>query len=147
MSDIESFSQRFNALMSAFENKNSFEAVYAFQVLHLEWAASVETSDPALAVEQYRLAEERQRTIGTYATGSGEGLASMAALYEIMGKRAEVEEALANAASNSAETLDHLQIALEIWTEINDDPNGMGEDTPASSKVQHLLSRIASLKI
>src|SRR5205823_114403 len=101
------------------------DRTYALLEFHLEWADAVKSSDPGLAIQQYRLAEDQQSTIGTYATGSGEGLASMAALYEIMGKRADLIELLADAAKDPAAALRQLNEALAVWTEIQSDPNGM----------------------
>jgi hypothetical protein len=138
-----SFTAELEALTARFGNKDSFEAANAFLDLHLRWATAVAVSEPQKAIEQYLLAEDCQRTIGTFATGSGEGLASMSALYEIMGKRADLEEKLAALSHNHDDAKEHLQHALAIWTQIQSDPNGLGDDTPARSSIQRLQSKIA----
>lgn len=139
----DTFPSQLDALKAKYGDNSGFEAAYAFLDLHLKWAAAVEASDPQEAIEQCLLAEDCQATIGTFATGSGEGLASMAALYEIMGKRADLEETLANSEANSAESTGRLKRALAIWQKISADPNGIGNRTPAKSRIQRLKSRIA----
>jgi hypothetical protein len=141
--DSKSFSCQLDELTVKYPHKSEFEAAYAFLDLHLKWADAAEASEPQKALEQYRLAEDCQRTIGTFATGSGEGLASMAALYKIMGKRADLEEKLADSVSTSAEATEHLKSALAIWQKISADPNRLGDRTPAKSNIQRLQLRIA----
>jgi hypothetical protein len=94
-------------------------------------AEAVKTMDPETAIRQYKLAEDCQWTIGSYATGSGEGLASMAELYGIMGKRAAV-----------LERLKRFGEALAVWKEIQADPNGLGENTPATANIRRLEEKL-----
>src|SRR5262249_22331520 len=101
-----------------------------FLDFHLEWAAALESRDPEGAIRQYLLAEGCQITIGTGATGSGEGLASMAALYEIKGKRADLLERLGRGGA-----------ALELWEQIRKDPTGLGDDTPAADRLKRLRAK------
>lgn len=82
------------------------------------------------------LRDAGQSTIGTFATGAGEGLASMASLYEIMGKRAAVLERLGDAA--------RLRETLALWTRIQADPNGLGDDTPAAAEMARLRKKIGN---
>ncbi|MCB9727195.1 MAG: hypothetical protein H6746_01795 [Deltaproteobacteria bacterium] len=83
-------------------------------------AARLAETDDARAVEHYLAAEDAQRTLGTFATGSGEGLASMAALYAIMADRARLHERLGRTDAAQA------ALAVETWQTIVDDPNGQG---------------------
>ena len=124
------FAKRFDELKRELEKASLPDRVYALLDFHLEWAAAVEKSDPETALKQYLAAEDHQSTIGSYATGSGEGLASMAALYEIMGKRARV-----------LERLGRVKEALAVWEEIQADPNGQGDDTPAATEIKRLKAR------
>lgn len=117
------------ALNEQFPDRSKFDAALACLGVHLELAKAAEESHPTLAIEQYRLAEECQGCIGNYATGSGEGLASMSALYDIMADRAELEERLAHKRKRTKEKISHLQEAIEIWKEIHRDPN-LGELLP-----------------
>jgi hypothetical protein len=142
----QDFKMKFDALLKVHGDKYGFETAHAFLDLHLKWATAVQSTDPAQALQQYRLAEDCQRTIGTYATGSGEGLASMFALYEIMGERAELEEKIANSTKESSEHLKHLEAALAIWSEIRRCPNDLWERTPARQQIDKLQARIAKLK-
>jgi hypothetical protein len=143
VSELESFSRQLIALQAKYPNKGDFEAAYAFLDLHLKWADAARSSNPKLAVEQYLLAEDCQSTIGTFATGSGEGLASMAALYAIMGKRADLEEKCADSNTvSAAEKVKHLNNAVSIWSKIAADPNGQGDDTAAKSSLARLRQKI-----
>jgi hypothetical protein len=127
---MSDFDRRFEALMRNLASKDAFEKTTALLEFHLEWAEAVKDADPEVALRQYQLAENCQATIGSYATGSGEGLASMVALYEIMGKRAVL-----------LERLKRVRGALAIWEEIQADPNGLGENTPAAANIRRLKSR------
>jgi len=127
---MSGFEQRFEALKRELASKQSWERPEALLAFHLEWAEAVKGSDPETALNQYRDAEECQSTIGSYATGGGEGLASMVALYEIMGKRADL-----------LERLQRPKEALAIWERIQADPNGLGENTPAAKAIARLKKR------
>lgn len=73
-------------------------------------------SDPAAAIDHFRAAEEQQWHIGTWATGAGEGLASMFAVYEIQLERAAVHRRLGQLAE-----------VARIEEGIARDPNGLGK--------------------
>jgi len=143
---MSEFEWRFEQLQREYAGRPHYERTYALLEFHLEWADAVKSTDPKHAIRQYLLAEDQQSTIGTYATGSGEGLASMAALYEIMGKRAEVIEHLADAATDPAASRQQYHEALAVWTKIGADPNGMGEETPAAARIQQLNAKLAKRK-
>jgi hypothetical protein len=132
------FQQAFDALAVEYPDRNRFDAACAFQTLHLRWAAATRTSNPPLAIVQYRLAEDCQATIGSYATGSGEGLQSMRELYAIMTKRANLEERIADTCADANEARSHLQAALDIWNEIRADPNGIGRKKDLTSLLRKL---------
>ena len=89
------------SLSQQFPDREEFAAAHSYLGLHLELAKELEKSSPSLAIEQYKLAESCQVCIGTFSTGSGEGLASMSALYDIMACRAELEEQLAFASKQT----------------------------------------------
>jgi hypothetical protein len=144
MSDFE---KRLEQLKRDYRDRPLSDRTYALREFHLEWAQAVQSSQPELAIQQYLLAEDQQSTIGTFATGSGEGLASMSELYGIMGKRADVLERLAGATADRSVSVRHLNEALAVWTKINEDPNGLGEDTPAASKIKHLRTKLGKPKI
>ena len=141
---MSEFERRYEQLKQDYAGQA--DRAYALLEFHLEWADAVKSSDPGLAIQQYHLAEDQQTIIGSYATGSGEGLASMAALYEIMGKRADLMESLAGAATDPAAALRQLNEALAVWTEIQNDPNGMGENTPAADRIPKLNAKLAKRK-
>jgi len=143
---MSEFERRYEQLKRDWADHPPYERTYALLAFHLEWAAAVTSSDPGLAIQQYRLAEEQQSTIGTYATGSGEGLASMAELYETMGKRADLIERLADLAKDPAAARRQWSEALAVWTKIQSDPNGMGEDTPAADRIHQLQGKLATRK-
>jgi hypothetical protein len=115
--------EKLRLLQKQFPNRDKFVAAHVFLDVHLQLARAAKRSAPALAIEQYKLAESCQCCIGTYATGSGEGLASMAALYDIMAERAELEEQLAHSRKRIKDKVLHLQEALGIWRAIQADPN------------------------
>ena len=131
-------------LRQEYRDRTLLDRTYALLDFHLGWAEATKSTQPELAVRQYLLAEAQQSTIGTFATGSGEGLASMSSLYGIRGKRADLLERLADAASDRAVSHRFLREALAVWSEIDADPNGLGEDTPAASKIRRLKSRLGN---
>jgi hypothetical protein len=104
-------------------NREGFAEAHSYLGLHLSLAKELKKTSPSRAIEHYKLAESCQSSIGTFATGSGEGLASMGALYEIMADRAELEERLAYKSKRTKDRIQHLQEALKIWKEIKADPN------------------------
>ncbi len=126
---IANLKEQLKALGKRYPDRGSFEALNAYLRLHLQIARVAKESETAISIEHYKLAEECQGSIGTYATGSGEGLASMLALYDIMAERAELEEQLAYDSSQLANKIEHLQEALDIWKRIHRDPN-LGELLP-----------------
>ena len=121
---------------------NGFEAAYAFLALYEKQARAVRASDPAEAVRLLKLAEDCQATIGTYATGSGEGLESMANLYALMGERAQILEVQASQTGKLTERVVFLNEALALWQKINADPNGQGRDTPAKQKIGEIQKKL-----
>ncbi|HZE97164.1 MAG TPA: hypothetical protein VE981_09055 [Planctomycetota bacterium] len=138
------FEKRYSDLKREHQSANPFDHAYAFLDFHLEWAEAIKATDPEGAIRQYGLAEDCQSTIGTGATSGGEGLASMTALYEIMGKRADVIEGIADAAADPAAALKRLKEALAIWTEIEEDPNGLAELQPSASRLRRVQKKIAA---
>ncbi len=127
---MQNFEQRYEALQREHRDANAFTRADVFLGFHLEWAAALESKDPEGAVRQYLFAEDCQSTIGTGATSGGEGLASMTELYRIMGRRADV-----------LERMGRREEALKIWTKISADPNGLGELTPATDRIERLRRR------
>ncbi|MEQ1568501.1 MAG: hypothetical protein ABMA64_22885 [Myxococcota bacterium] len=85
----------------------------ALQGVHLQRADALGSTVEAEA--HLRAAEDCQWSIGTAATGAGEGLASMGRLYEIRARRARLWEALGDRAA-----------ARDLWESIAADPNGLG---------------------
>lgn len=140
------FQKHFEQLKQEYEHKDGYERAATFLDFYLRWAAALESSDPHGAIAKYKCAEECQSTVGTFASGSGEGLASMAALYEIMGKRAAVVERLADNAGNAPAAQSLLNDALAIWSQIQTDPNGLGEDTPAAQAIARVREKLQHLK-
>jgi hypothetical protein len=82
--------------------------------------------DDGGAIAAWSEAESHQWTIGTWSTGSGEGLASMGCVYELMLRRATCEERLA-ARALGTEADAHRRAAQELLAKIAADPNGVGE--------------------
>lgn len=72
-----------------------------------------------------REAESCQWGIGTFATGAGDGLASMRRVYELMVRRAKAHRRLAAAGGEDAAA--HGAEAEKIDAQIAADPNGLGE--------------------
>jgi hypothetical protein len=131
MQKLIDFEKRLSALKRELAGKNEWDRCEAFKAFHLEWAAALEPTDPQGAMKQYSLAEDCQWTIGTFSTSGGEGLSSMSEVYRIMGLRADVLERQLRYGD-----------ALEIWQQIQADPNGLGDDTPAAAKIKQLMSRM-----
>lgn len=144
-----SYAGEFAALKKKHKDSTSFEGAYAFLDLHARTAKALEKTNPLEALNQYRLAESCQQTIGSFATGSGEGLASMADLYRLMAKRAALEESIAQKAQNDgdpATALVHLESALEIWKEIGGDPNTGKKSAKPKLKIAHFEAEVARVK-
>jgi hypothetical protein len=125
------FEKRFGSLKRELAGKDEWARQEAFKAFHLEWAAALEATDPQGAMTQYRLAEDCQWTIGTFSTAGGEGLASMSEVYRIMGLRADLLERQLRFGD-----------ALELWVQIQADPNRLGDDTPAAAKIKQLKTRM-----
>jgi len=134
------------ALKKQYPDQFTFEATYAYLALHCRTAEALEKSDPLQAIEQYRLAEERQSQVGSFATGSGEGLASMAELYQLMAKRAALEERLAKKSDTPAAALPHLESALAIWKEIGSDPNKWYGSLKPAPKIAHFEAEVTRVR-
>jgi hypothetical protein len=82
-------------------------------------------------------AEKWQEQIGRYATGAGEGLASMGALRSLQMARAWIEVTLSRAAGHEAAT----KRALALASEIDGDANGLGaRHAKALRQLRALLS-------
>ncbi len=133
---LEDLEKQLKELEKKYPNRWGFDAANAFLHLHLRIARAAKSSSLANAIEHFKNAEGYQSCIGTFATGSGEGLASMLALYDIMAERAELEEQLARESSQLADKRHHLREALDIWKRIKSDPN-LGELLPQRN-IQHL---------
>jgi hypothetical protein len=82
----------------------------------------VDTTAARAAEVHLAQAEVWQREIGTWATGAGEGLASMAELYELKLARAWLNVALAE-----VEGALRAEAALALVAAVASDPNGQGE--------------------
>lgn len=142
MSYREAFEQELKRLSVLYPDRSTFDAAYAFISVHLPFAEAAVKLEPQLAIEQYRLAEECQGTIGTYSTGSGDGLASMMDLYDIMAKRAELEEQVADTCEEPGLKKKHLEEAIRLWVAIKSDPN-LGELLPKKD-MSVLLAKAAA---
>ncbi len=134
------------ALKKQYPDPFTCDATYAYLDLHCRTAEALEKSDPLQAIEQYRLAEDRQSQVGSFASGSGEGLASMAELYQLMAKRAALEEKLANKSDIPAEALSRLENALAIWKEIGSDPNKWYGSLKPAPKITRLAKEVERLR-
>jgi len=139
---MDDFDRRLVQFRKEYRERTLVDRTYALLEFHLRWAKAAKASNPELAVRQYLLAEKQQSTIGTFATGAGEGLASMSDLYGIMEKRAELLERLGDAASDRTVSHRYLSEALAVWSQIDADPNGLGKDTSAASIVRRLKSKL-----
>lgn len=140
------YSEELAALKKQYRNEHAFEAVYAYLDLHTRTAEALAKSNPLEALEQYKLAEDRQSQVGSFATGSGEGLASMADLYKLMSQRAALEERIAKSAKSPAAALLHLESALAIWQEIAADPNKWYGALKPAPKLKHFEAEIKRVK-
>jgi hypothetical protein len=116
------------------------EQALATEVARARAAAAAGDLDTAAAALER--AEELQAIIGSWATGSGEGLASMAALYRLRGERADLLERLAARAADAARAPGLLERALALWTGVAADPNGLGDDTPAARRTRALRRKL-----
>lgn len=81
--------------------------------------------DDAAAIDALSEAEGLQWRIGTWATGSGEGLASMWHVYELMLGRARAEQRLAESTTGE-ESERHRAAAEALIERVRSDPNGLG---------------------
>jgi hypothetical protein len=134
-----SFPARLAALQAKYPNPREFEAAYAYLDLETDWAAALEATDKPSAIQHLAAAEKHQITIGSYATGSGEGLESMDRLHDLMRKRAKLEEKCADDAQTPVETRQHLERAQAILREIDRSPN-----KPTGGGLAQALQRIAA---
>ncbi len=80
----------------------------------------------AEVVAYLREAESCQWGIGTFASGSGDGLTSMMRVYELMSRRAKAHRRLAAVGGDDA--AGHAAEAEKIDAQIAADPNGLGDD-------------------
>ena len=86
-------------------------------------------------------------------TGGSEGIggatatrvAELGAMVAICARRADVMERLACSTADRSVSVRHLNEALAVWAKIHSDPNGLGEDTPAASKIKQLNTKLAKL--
>lgn len=85
-----------------------------------------QAGDDAAAIDALSEAESLQWRIGTWATGSGEGLASMHHVYELMLRRAAAESRLA-ARTEGPVAERHRANAAGLIERVRNDPNGLGE--------------------
>lgn len=141
-----SYPKELAALKKKYPNAHTFEAVHAYLDFHTRTAEALTKSNPLEALEQYKLAEACQGEVGSFATGSGEGLASMADLYKLMSQRAALEERIAQAAKSPAAALPHLESALAIWQEIASDPNKWYGRLKPAPKLKHFADEIKRVK-
>lgn len=98
------------------DNPWSFAAQSELQALHLAAAELLERSGDEAGLEHLRVAEDCQWRLGAESTSAGEGMASMATLYELRARRARLHEKLGQSAE-----------ALDLWDSIAADPNGLGQ--------------------
>jgi len=89
--------------------------------------------DDVAAIDALSEAESLQWRIGTWATGSGEGLASMWHVYELMLSRARAEQRLA-ARTTGPESERHREAAEALIERVRADPNGLGVELLAKSR-------------
>lgn len=143
------FAARLRELKKEFGDASRFEAACAYLDLHLEWAKAAESAKPPdfeTAERELRFAASCQATIGTFATGSGEGLESMAELYAIMKRRAAVLMRWAKSSEDRRAARARLEAAREIWKEIAADPNGFGRGTRVAKALAETDTRLAELR-
>lgn len=89
--------------------------------------------DDVAAIDALAEAESLQWRIGTWATGAGEGLASMWHVYELMLGRARAEQRLA-ARTTGPESERHREAAEALIERVRSDPNGLGVELLAKSR-------------
>jgi len=89
--------------------------------------------DDLAAIDALAEAESLQWRIGTWATGAGEGLASMWHVYELMLSRARAEQRLA-ARTTGPESEQHRAAAEALMERVRADPNGLGVELLAKSR-------------
>lgn len=139
MSDHAPFPARQAALQAKHPNPHRFEAACEYLNLETQWAAALEASDKPGAIRHLAEAERHQATIGSFATGSGEGLASMACLHDLMLRRAALEEQCADDPLPAAQKRKHLQNALTVLQEIDRSPN-----KPTGGRLAQAMRRVAA---
>ena len=89
--------------------------------------------DDVAAIDALAEAESLQWRIGTWATGAGEGLASMWHVYELMLSRARAEKRLA-ARTTGPESEGHREAAEALIERVRADPNGLGVELLKGSR-------------
>ena len=89
--------------------------------------------DDVAAIDALAEAESLQWRIGTWATGAGEGLASMWHVYELMLSRARAEKRLA-ARTTGPESERHREAAEALIERVRTDPNGLGVELLKGSR-------------
>ncbi|HEX7665844.1 MAG TPA: DUF952 domain-containing protein [Polyangiaceae bacterium] len=101
----------------------------AFFALRDALIACADESENAKAdhevVTYLREAESCQWGIGTFATGSGEGIDSMTKVYTLMHRRGRAHRRLAQSGADASG--EHVAEAEKIDAQIASDPNGLGE--------------------
>jgi len=127
----------------ALDGPEAFEAAHALCGLEEEWArallglsaaesiakavqaraqASLDAPTAPQAAEHLAASERWQRVIGGYATGAGEGLASMAKVYELQMAQAWVAAALGRAGQRK-----EAARARKLVAQVEKDSNGQGK--------------------
>lgn len=139
MSEHNQFPARQRALQAKYPSPHQFEAAYDYLDLETQWAAALEATDKLGAIQHLAEAERHQSTIGTFATGSGEGLESMACLHELMLKRAALEEQCADDPLFATQKRKHLQNALTVLQAIDQSPN-----KPRDGRLAQALQRVSA---
>lgn len=91
--------------------------------------------DDVAAIDALSEAESLQWRIGTWATGSGEGLASMWHVYELMLGRARAEQRLA-ARTTGEESERHRAAAEALIERVRSDSNGLGVELLKKSRAR-----------
>ena len=89
--------------------------------------------DDVAVIDALAEAESLQWRIGTWATGAGEGLASMWHVYELMLGRARAEQRLA-ARTTGPESERHREAAEALIERVRADPNGLGVELLKKSR-------------
>jgi len=138
------FANLLAALQKQHASAHTFEGAHAYLNLHVNWADALVPTDKRGAIEHLAEAEKHQWTIGTFATGSGEGLESMLHVHELMARQAKLEESCADEARTPEQTRRHLQSALALWTEIHQYPKSQYCGEPAEPHLERLNARLAA---